>query len=420
MIEMKRINSLWPQWLSTLAVTVSLLQIGCICTWSSPYIPKLTSKNSTLPMTLNEASWIASIMNVGRTLGAVFGGGSVYIFGSKTSLLITCLPTAACWILTALAQSIVWLFLGRVLAGIGMGMAFSCFPLYIGEIADPRIRGSLISAAMIGIPTGSLLTSIIGAHLDLETSSIIFLVLSLIAIVMFLCLPESPHHLMRGDVQRVKAAIAWYDRGCDVDRVYSSLKTYVETSNSQGFLEKTREFKRVELRKALYIVLMLFMYMQMSGLTTIVFYMEMILRDAKSTIIDPSMTVIMVSAVTVIAIGISTYLIELLGRRGLLIVSSVGTAIGLAVLEIHFTFLDNGHDPIKLQALPIASLVIFQLSAFTGMMTVPSTVLSEIFPPAIKCVAACAASVVGALFAFITTKTFQPLVDVIGQKWKRG
>lgn len=399
-------------------MTLALIQLGCIGTWSSPYLAKLTSPNSTLPLNLDEASWVASVMNLGRMVGAVAGGAAVYIFGSKSSLLITCLPIASCWILTGLAQSVVWLYIARLLAGVGMGMAFSCFPLYIGEIADPSIRGCLISIAMSGATAGNLLTSIVGAYCSLQTSSLIFLVLCIPVIIMFAWLPESPHHLARFDnSDKVKSSIAWYDRGCDLNMTYASLTKYVEMSNSQTFLEKLREFKRVELRRALYIVMILFMYSQMCGLNTIVFYMEMILQEARSSIIPPATTVIILSAVTMFASVISMSLIDRFGRSALLIVSSLGIALGLTILEIHFTLLDDGYDSTKLEVLPIASLVIFQLAAFTGILTVPSTVLSEIFPPAIKCVAACAASIAGALFAFICSKTYQPLVDILGQKY---
>lgn len=394
------------------------MQLGITGGWSSPSLAKMTAIDSTLPITLDEASWVASVVNLGRVLGAVAGGACLYCFGSKMSVLLTCLPFTLGWISTGLANSVIWLYIARSLCGIGLGMAFSCFPLYLGEISDPSIRGAIVSMSMSGMATGYVLASILSAYCTLLFSSSVYLVLCLLALTLFIYLPESPHHLVRLNNQlKAKASIAWYDRQCDIDITYKLVEKFIESSNGQNICEKFGEFKRPELRKATYIIIILFMFMQMSGLNTISFYMELILIEAKSTIIDPSLTVILVALMGIVASWMSMYLIERLGRRILLVISSIGITMALSILEIHFVLIDEGVNTNKLQALPIICMLLFQFSACAGLMTVPNTVLSEMFPPSIKCLAASMASVASAVFAFLCSKTFQPLLNVLGQKY---
>ena len=85
-------------------------------------------------------------------------------------------------------------------------------------------------------------------------------------------------------------------------------------------------------------------------------------------------------------------------------------------LGSHFLLIDQGVDVTQnLQWLPVASIFLFDIAFFAGLMCVPSAVLSELFPTNIKCYAACFASLAGAIFAFIATKSYQPLIELIGQ-----
>lgn len=126
------------------SVTLLLLQMGMMVAWSSPYIAQLTSPESQIPITMDMASWVVSLINLGRPIGAVSGAVTVNYLGSKRTILITSLPIALCWLFTIVANRVEWLYVARFLGGISMGKTYSCFSLYLGEIADPTIRGALI------------------------------------------------------------------------------------------------------------------------------------------------------------------------------------------------------------------------------------------------------------------------------------
>lgn len=85
-------------------------------------------------------------------------------------------------------------------------------------------------------------------------------------------------------------------------------------------------------------------------------------------------------------------------------------------LGLHFHLLNLDYDPGDLEWLLILSLIIFMLMFF-GLVPVPSTMLSELFPSDLKSVAGFVSSITSAIFAFISTKSYQPLVDIVGEQY---
>lgn len=69
---------------------------GITCGWASPNIELLTSEDTPLPsgkITIDQASWIASILCIGGLIGNILFGIVTTYFGRKWPLLILCVPT---------------------------------------------------------------------------------------------------------------------------------------------------------------------------------------------------------------------------------------------------------------------------------------------------------------------------------------
>lgn len=73
--KQERRITVWPQWLAACAVSLAPLVSGLANGWSSPYLAQLTSTTADIPITVTdyEASWIASLLNLGRFFGALIG-----------------------------------------------------------------------------------------------------------------------------------------------------------------------------------------------------------------------------------------------------------------------------------------------------------------------------------------------------------
>lgn len=163
--------------------------------------------------------------------------------------------------------------------------------------------------------------------------------------------------------------------------------------------------------------MMLFIFMQMCGMNNILFYMEIILRKSESTIIEPSSAVSYVLLSAIVAAIVTMRLYDKFGRRILLICSSIGVSTSLTALGTHFLLLKNEIDWVGAQYLPIVSLFSFIISYSIGIHAIPSIVSSEIYAANIKSVAACFANLTAAVAAFISSKSYQPLVDLFGESY---
>lgn len=84
-----------------------------------------------------------------------------------------------------------------------MGMVFCSYPLYIGEVSAPSIRGALVSVIINAMPLGTLFGNIMGPNMSMMCFGIISLILTICYITTFVFLPRSPHYFVRrNDMER--------------------------------------------------------------------------------------------------------------------------------------------------------------------------------------------------------------------------
>lgn len=102
-------------------VMLVMFQGGSIGGWTSPYVAKLTSYDSPIPMTKDEAAMLVTLFTFGRLIGAFIGSISVHLFGSKKTQSIIGLPLVCCWAFILIADRPVLLYIGRFAGGFAIG-----------------------------------------------------------------------------------------------------------------------------------------------------------------------------------------------------------------------------------------------------------------------------------------------------------
>lgn len=377
-----------------------------------------TAVNSPLPITVEEASWVASLYNLGRIPGAFIGGITIEYFGSKRTLTLLGFPALIAWICIILADSVIWLYVSRFLGGISLGMIFTSYPLHLGEICSPTIRGTLVSLTMSGMAMGSLVGNVMGPYMSMAVFSYISFVPNSIAILLLLWIPESPHYFVRiNNINKAKKSVIWYNPKADVKVTIGLIQNYIVTTSSLTYMERVREFRLAQNLRAVAIIIVLFLFMQFSGMNSVVYYMQNISTAAGLNIIDPAEFAIICSSIGVVSGWVTVWIADKFKRKHLLIFSSAGIGISMLGIGAHFAFLDSGTEPEKLQWLLIVSSIAFTIFLCSGIITVPSMMLSELFAPEIKTMAAFIASILIGVFAFAATKSYQFLVDSIGEAW---
>lgn len=107
--------------------------------WVSPMLPILLTDESPLTsgaLTVEESSWVSSILCIGGLIGTILFGWMIDRFGRRMSGLLCAIPLIASWALIAFGDDFIELLIGRFLCGFGGGGAFVVIPVYVSEIAD--------------------------------------------------------------------------------------------------------------------------------------------------------------------------------------------------------------------------------------------------------------------------------------------
>jgi MFS family permease len=106
-----------------------------------------------------ESGAVVSVFTGGAFFGAMFAGPAGDYFGRRLTILIGSIIFILGGGLQTGAQSLEYLYAGRVIAGIGVGFLVMIIPLYQAEIAHPSIRGSVTALQQFMLGIGALVAS---------------------------------------------------------------------------------------------------------------------------------------------------------------------------------------------------------------------------------------------------------------------
>ena len=105
---------------------------------------------------------VAGIALVGAAAGAAVAGGLSDRFGRRAVILVTGIIFVLGSLVAALAPNLSILILGRLLVGVGIGVASMLTPLYLAETAPAKNRGALVSLSQLAITIGILVSYLVG------------------------------------------------------------------------------------------------------------------------------------------------------------------------------------------------------------------------------------------------------------------
>lgn len=154
-------------------------------------------------LTPNQEQVVVTATVVAAFVSSLVGGQINSAFGRRTSALLAASVFTLGSIILASAWSYASLVLGRVVVGIGIGVASLTTPVYIAEVAPPEKRGQLVTVNALLVCTGQfgagMVDGIFG-ELSPDTGWRSMLGLaafpSVLMAIGFLRLPESPRWLV--------------------------------------------------------------------------------------------------------------------------------------------------------------------------------------------------------------------------------
>ena len=99
--------------------------------------------------------WLVAALELGAWAGALLNGYLADAISRKYAMLTAVVIFTLGTGLQSGAQSPAYLFAGRIVGGVGIGMFSMVIPLYQAEIAPPELRGSLVSLQQLSITIGT-------------------------------------------------------------------------------------------------------------------------------------------------------------------------------------------------------------------------------------------------------------------------
>ena len=348
--------------------------------------PLLTSNDPPVgaePMSLETVSWIGSINYLGSVLGAVFWGQISDHFGRKHTAFILALPFVFSWLMTLSAQNPNNLIVARVIAGVDCSGAIINTPVYITEIASDKIRGTLGSYFMLFFNAGCLFSYTIGAFVSYHTMAAVCLAVPIVYLLSIVWLPESLVYLWTHDKKaEAEKSLLWF-RGDDTVHINDELNRLKPTPIQERQVGWKELMKTKGMKKAMSICVILVFAQHMSGILAILTYAVLIFQQTGSSI-TPHASAIMLVCLQLIAVLFSSTVVDMAGRKILLLTSMISTRLCLSVLGVYLYFKDDTWNVSVYGWIPVLSLSLHVLSFALGTGSVSFVVMSEIYLPEIR------------------------------------
>ncbi|KAG8061558.1 hypothetical protein GUJ93_ZPchr0003g16634 [Zizania palustris] len=335
--------------------------------------------------------------------GSLYGalGGSILAYrvadflGRRVELLTAASLYISGALVTGFAPNFVVLIIGRLLYGIGIGLAMHGAPLYIAETSPSQIRGTLISLKELFIVLGILFGYLVGS-LEIDVVGgwrYMFCFSAPLAAIMAVgmwTLPSSPRWLLlravqgKGSVEDNKKkaiqalrSLRGHSRSDrvladEIDDTLASIKAAYAEQVSEGNIWEI--FQGASL-KAFIIGGGLVLFQQITGQPSVLYYATSILQTAGfAAASDAARVSILIGLFKLLMTGVAVFKVDDIGRRPLLIGGVGGIAVSLFLLAAYYKILNS------FPFVAVGALLLYVGSYQVSFGPISWLMVSEIFP----------------------------------------
>ena len=377
--------------------------------------------------------FVVSSALIGCILGGLVGGWVSTNIGRKRGLIIA----AVLFLISAVGASapefpfapighggpayMTNFVIYRILGGIGVGLASMLSPMYIAEIAPPKIRGNLVAWNQFAIIFGMLVIYFVNFGIsksgsgDAWLNSIgwryMFLSGSIPAGLFLLLLffvPETPRYLMlRGNESGARAVLAKLVTKEEGDKELSEIRASLSEHHSGKMLS----FGML----VIFIGLMLSIFQQFVGINVVLYYATDIFKGMGFSTNASLFQTIIVGAVNLTFTVVAILTVDHYGRRPLQIVGALIMAVSMISLGTSFWLGGKG-------IIALTAMLVYTAGFAMSWGPVTWVLLSEIFPNQIRGKAMALAVAAQWVANYLVSWTF-PILDknpYLVQHFKHG
>ncbi|KFB36153.1 AGAP003495-PA-like protein [Anopheles sinensis] len=412
---------------------LATVSLGCAIAWPSPVLLKLTDVDLEdnpfgVVVTERDKAWIDGALAIGGLCGPLVARWISLRKGRRIALLLSAVPYIVAWLLLMIVGSVSLLIVARAVTGFANGYVLLAVTLYIGEIASDRYRGALGCFIQIGTTLGILYVYCLGPFVSYLALQALCCAIPILFGILFLYMPETPHFLVERGLYQRAAETLMFLRGAhnldDVQPELDELKQYiiqhVPGATTRGFAHLWQLVTSRANRRALIITIGLVVFQQATGIDSIIANSEPLFAKANSAL-DPVHSTIVLGAIQFISSCATPFFIDgSTGRRPILLGSSIGLTLSLAILGTYFLLERHLIASGMLEAInwmPLTALVVFVALYNGGYGPVAWALVMEMFPHAIKPSGVTICVLTAILFDYAILQLLNSLIVSVGYDW---
>ena len=367
-------------------------------------------------LTTFQQELVVSVVLVGAAIAALSGGRLADIFGRRAMLLVTAVIFIAGAMVCAAAPSLNFLVIGRLIVGLGIGLATSNVPIYISEVSPPQSRGWQVSLFQLAITIGILAAYLVDYAFSGSGSwrwmlGLAFVPGAILGLGM-IGMPESPRWLAEhGESQRAREVLQRIRGTENIDSEWREIQDTLAQGEERG---RFADLFAPHVRPALIIGIGLAIFQQVTGINTVIYYAPVIVQSAGiSSASGAILATAGIGLVNVLMTIVAMWLIDHVGRRPLLLTGIAGMILSLAVLGFVFRMPTGG----ALSWLAVITLMVYVASFAISLGPIFWLLISEIYPLKVRGIAEGTAAGMNWTFNFLVSLTFLTLIQVLGSSW---
>lgn len=359
----------------------------------------------------------------GAVAGTLLTGMISHAWGRKKTMLLSAILFILGALFCSLSHSANQLLLARFVFGVSIGMASFTAPVYISEIAPPKIRGSLMSVYILIIAIGVIMAFLSNTFIIREECYALFalspwrLMLGIVALpacitlIAILFLPESPRWLLlKGFTE--KGVTALEKVGFSPDEIVEQKNAIVTALQKKGkgflLLKKSVPFRRV-----LLLGICLQIIQQITGINIVLFYAPRIFEMAGFTTTSHQLWgTVLIGVINMVATAMSILFVDKLGRKPMM---KIGFLImGTALATVGYLLKIDLQQHHFLAETAVSLLLLFILGFGISAGPIVWLLCSEIVPLAGKDLGVTFSTAANWISNAIVSGTFLTLVNQLG------
>jgi sugar porter (SP) family MFS transporter len=322
-----------------------------------------------------------AIALIGTVIGAIGAGPLGQKIGGREALRVM----AVLYLLSSIGCALAWnwptLLAFRLLGGLGIGGSSVLGPVYLAELAPARLRGRLVGLFQINIVAGILLAyasnylvaSCIGGPDTWRWQFAVAIIPAVFFSIFLIGVPQSSRWLVtQNRIDEARAVLELMD----TPNSESELKEIVDSIHIERVVRTEPLFQR-KYRLPIFLAITIGMFNQLAGINAILYYAPQIFQFAGFTSISGDKQAVLLGAMNFCATILAMSVIDKLGRKTLLLIGSVGTALCLAGVAAIFHAQSHQADLVWLL---VGFIFFFSISQGAVIWVY----ISEVFPTRVR------------------------------------